>query len=217
MARGMPHVWGLLVGVPAVAAGLYVSLAGSALPTLLGVPFVLLGAFAVLVGFYIERVAPEAMAFDERERELVRLHPSQVAAKALVGAGVGFLPLTVYLLVWTRVPYVYPTLTFVGFVVCTFQGLVRYWQNSLTTYYVTDRRVMCEYRFLSLKRNAIKVENITATGRRHTVLESLLGLGTVAVSAGGGSPDITEIRFRDVEQPERAESVIDGLLRGSEG
>lgn len=207
MARGKPAFWGLLVGIPIAALGFYTYSRAPDIPDALGIPFAVLGAFVVLTGLHVHRMAPEPMDFDEEV--LAEFHPNQLAAKGLLAVGTLFFLVTIYLLYGTYVPYVYPTLSLCAFLGFTLFGLVRYWQNSLTTYYVTTEQITSEYRFLELIRPNIRLDDIAATGRRQSVIESLVGLGTIEISAGGGNPKITEIRFRDIEDPEEAEDVID--------
>lgn len=197
----------MLVGIPIAGFGLYTYTSAPGIPDALGIPFVLLGTSIVLTGMYVRRMAPEARDFDEEV--LAEFHPNQLAAKVLLLAGAVFFLFTIYLLYGTYVPYVYPTLSLSTFLGFTLFGLVRYWQNSLTTYYVTADRITSEYRFLSLNRSSIQLDNIAATGRRQSAIESLVGLGTIGISAGGGNPKMTEIRFRDIEEPATAEDTID--------
>ncbi|MFQ3294307.1 MAG: hypothetical protein ACI9PP_001607 [Halobacteriales archaeon] len=207
MARGKPAMWGIAVGGPITGLGVYTAVAAPDLPNSLATPFILLGIFVILLGFYVRWMAPEMKTFDERV--LATFHPNQLAAKAFLLIGGGFFLVTIYLLFGTYLPYVYPTLSFSGVLFFTLTGLVRYWRNSLTTYYVTTERITSEYRFLSLQRTSVSIEDISAVGRKHSVVESLVGLGTVGISAGGGNPTMTEIRFQDIEEPDQAEEAIE--------
>lgn len=207
MARGKPAMWGIAVGGPITGLGVYTAVAAPDLPNSLGTPFILLGIFVILLGFYVRWMAPEMKTFDERV--LATFHPNQLAAKAFLLIGGGFFLAIIYLLFGTYLPYVYPTLSFSGVLFFTLTGLVRYWRNSLTTYYVTTERITSEYRFLSLQRTSVSIEDISAVGRKHSVVESLVGLGTVGISAGGGNPTMTEIRFQDIEEPDQAEEAIE--------
>lgn len=163
MARGVPRLCGVILGVPTIIAGgvLFVDNTGS-VPSTVGYPFVLLGMVAILVGTYVHQVAPEQLELTPVET----FSPSQLGAYLLGGTAMIPLVVTLYLLIATRVPYVWPTLAFVVFVVLLVKALVRYWQNSLTTYYLTqDDRIVSEYRFLSLRRSSVRTNSVQSVVR----------------------------------------------------
>lgn len=203
MARGAPRLWGLALGVPTILGGAYaLTSAAEQAPSELGYPLLALGVVAILVGAYVGSVAPEGL---DVEAEAV-FEPSQLGAYVLAGLSLPLLAATLYLLYATRVPYVWPTLTLLGFVGLFVKGSVRYWQNTLTTYYVTRQGVISEYRFLSLQRSAVSHDDITNVSRRQSVLETLTGLGSVQVTVAGSG-----LVLRDVGDPAAAERLIGRL------
>jgi membrane protein YdbS with pleckstrin-like domain len=204
MARGVPHLWGAGLGIPTLLGGAYVLVTDGTetAPAGLGYPFVILGAVAILLGFYVSYVAPEPPDVDPIEV----FEPSQLSAYVLGVASLPLFVVTIYLLFFTRVPYVWPTLAFVVFVFLFVKGLVRYWQNSLTTYYVTDDRVISEYRFIGMKRNSAAIAEIGNVERRQSPVETLTGLGNVTVR----SPS-ADVRFSDLARPEEAEEILHTL------
>lgn len=213
MARGKPAFWGTVIGGPVAALGVYTVASVPDVPDPVGFSFVLFGVFTVLTGLYVRRTAPEAKEFDEDERVIAEFQPNQLVAKAMVAVGFVFVLATVYLLFGTYLPYVYPTLTFSAFLVLTLSGLVRYWKNTLTTYYVTTKRISREYRLIEAGTQDIRLEKIAGKGRQQSAVDSLVNVGTVLLSAGGGNPKITEIAFRDIKEPERAIEAIDRAQR----
>ncbi|MFT4891364.1 MAG: hypothetical protein ACI9YT_002296 [Halobacteriales archaeon] len=204
MARGVPHLWGAGLGIPSLLGGVYVLATGGTetAPAGLGYPFVILGAVALLLGFYVSRVSPEPPEVEPIEI----FKPSQLSAQLLGVASLPLFVVTIYLLFWTRFPYVWPTLAFVMFVSLFVKGLVRYWQNSLTTYYVTDDRVISEYRFIGVKRNSAEIGEIGSVERRQSAVETLTGLGNVTVR----SPS-ADVRFSDLARPAEAERTLTAL------
>lgn len=206
MARGVPRLWGVALGAPTMVAGgvLLVDDTGG-VPGTVGYPFVLLGLMAVLVGAYVHRVAPGQLDLTPVET----FNPSQLGAYLLGAAAMVPLAVTLYLLVATRLPYVWPTLAFVAFMVLLVKALVRYWQNSLTTYYVTeDARIVSEYRFLSLRRSSVRTDSVQSVVREQSVLETLTGLGSVTVRSASG-----DVSFRDLSGPSEAERVLNEIIR----
>jgi len=202
MARGAPRLWGILLGGATVAGGLYAVFAGTGAPTAMGYPLIAFGGVAIAIGIYVESVSPEALNVDPVET----FEPSQLSSYLTGGASLPCLIATLYLLYGTRIPYVWPTLTFVAFVVLFVKGSVRYWQNTLTTYYVTDDRVISEYRFLSLKRSSINHADITNVSRIQSVTETLTGLGSVKVTVAGSG-----LTLRDLARPEDAERILNSM------
>lgn len=202
MARGAPRLWGALLGAPTVGGGVYALTAGTGAPGAIGYPLVVFGAAAVVIGAYVGRVSPEAVAVDPVQE----FKPSQLGAYLLGIGSFPFLFATLYLLYGTTVPYLWPTLTFVAFVVLFVKGAARYWQNTLTTYYVTEDRVISEYRFLSLKRSSISHDDITNVARVQSVTETLTGLGTVRVTVAGSG-----LALRDLSRPAEAEQTLNAL------
>lgn len=66
-------------------------------------------------------------------------------------------------------------------------GLLTYWSNSLTTYYITTDRVISEFRLLSLVRQEVPIEKVRAVKESKSPIEAIVGVGNIHVSSGGGS------------------------------
>lgn len=190
MARGYPALWSLLLGAPFVGSGAYIYLTdpSTAVPETVGLPVLAFGTFVVAVGVYIQYVAaPAPPTMRDSERVIETRNPSQRAATAKVAVGFVFLALAAYLLFATFMPYVYPTVTFVVGLFLFSTGLHTYWTNTLTTYYVTDHRLIKEYRFVSLVRQELPFEKVRGVTERKSIWEALVGLGSVRVASGGGA------------------------------
>lgn len=208
MARGMPGVVGSVVGAPFVVTGLYASLSETPLPSAVALTLAAFGLLVVLTGWYVHRVSPAPIDFGTDERVIETVHSSQLVAALKLALGAVVLLVTGYLLFGTQVAYVYPTLTFVAGFAALLTGLVQYWQNTLTVHYVTTQRVVSEYRFVSLRRQIIQIDDVIGINRTQSVPESLFGYGTVLVSSGGGNPSASEIVFQHVKNPREAVSAL---------
>ncbi len=188
MARGLPGVWSSILSVPFFISGGYVYLASTPYPELLGLPLILFGGFVFLMGWYIHLVAePPAPVLREGEEIMDTRHPTQKAALAKVVFGLPFLALAGYLLVLTTVPYVYPTVAFVVGLYLFSTGILTYWTNSLTTYYITNQRVISEFRLLSLVRTEVPIDKVRAVKETKSPIEAMVGVGNIKVSSGGGT------------------------------
>ena len=194
MSRGLPAVWSAVFGAPFVAAGTYVyafqsryplTADGPTAPPVAGVPLVLFGLFVVGLGLYVRFAGtPGRPTMREGERVVAERTPAQRSALAKAFSSVPFLAGGLDLLYFTARPLVYPTVALVvGFYLFS-TGVHEYWRNTLTRYVLTNRRVMEEYRFVSLVRNELPLEKVRAVRERRSALDALFGLGDVRVRAG---------------------------------
>lgn len=194
MARGHPAAWSALFGLPLLGAGLAIGTGGGlpvagapATPPAAGLALAALGAFVVGLGLYVQFVAaPGAPTMREGESVLDDRDPAQRNALGQAVVGTPLLGLGLYLLYLTERPYLYPTVALAGGLYLLSRGLHRYWRNTLTTYLLTDRRVIEEYRFVSLVRNEVPLGKVRAVEESRSAWDSLFGLGSVAVRSGAG-------------------------------
>ncbi|WP_224338054.1 PH domain-containing protein [Haloprofundus halobius] len=194
MSRGLPAVWSALLGAPFVAVGGYIYefqaayplVAGqSAAPPITGVLLATFGLFVTALGLYVQFIgAPPAPAMRADESVVDDRDPAQRNALAQAFASIPFLAAGMTLLYFTERPLVYPTLALAVGLYLFSTGIHRYWRNTLTTYIVTNQRVMEEYRFLSLVRSEIPIEKVRSVEERQSMWESMSGRGKVRVRAG---------------------------------
>lgn len=197
MARGLPALWSVLVSSPFIMLGVYLWTLDETKPSVYGIPFFLFGGFIVVIGLYIRLVAaPDPPTLQRGEEMIDTRNPAQRVAIAKVILGLPLLGLGTYLLFETLVPYVYPMAAFVVGLYVFSTGLLTYWRNTLTTYYITTDRLIKEYRFLSLVRQEVPFNKVRGVQQRKSLWETLVGLGNVTVSTGGGST--LTIRIRNV-------------------
>ncbi|WP_373189925.1 PH domain-containing protein [Halolamina sp.] len=166
--------------------------------------------FIITVGAYVHIVSPSKLRTGEGEEILMTRHPTQRVATVKISIGLPLLLLTVILLYFTRIPYVYPTLTFAVGLYTFSKGLYVYWANSLTTYYMTNQRVVKEYRFLSLVRREVPHRKVRGVQERQSLIETLVGLGNVIVASGGGRS--LEVRMRNMERSEEFADAVRDLI-----
>jgi hypothetical protein len=187
MARGYPALLGAFVGLPIVGIGAYVYLADTGFSPLLGLPFVVFGGFVILLGVYVQVIAaPREPSMRQGESVIEIRHPTQRVAFVYILLGVPTLLLAAYLFFETTYPFVYPTLALVLSLYALSSGLQTYWSNSLTTYYLTNQRVIREYRFISLSRREVPLGKVRGVEESRSFIETFVGLGNVRISSGGG-------------------------------
>ncbi|TKX35352.1 PH domain-containing protein [Halorubrum sp. CGM5_25_10-8B] len=200
MARGKPAVWSTLLGLPFIGTGAYTYFVELEIPSLLGLPFAVFGGFIIIMGLYIHFVAaPESPTMRENERLVDKRHPTQRVALVRICLGLPLLAVTVYLMFFSQVPYVYPTGTLLVGLYFFSNGLQVYWSNSLTTYYLTNRRIIREYRLISLIRQELPLDKVRGVEERKSVTEAIVGLGNVKVASGGGGGSL-KIVMRNMER-----------------
>lgn len=213
VARGLPAFWSSVLASPFVGGGVYVYLEDPSeyVSPQFGLPMVGFGLFVILVGLYIQFVAaPGKPTMREGEEVIDTRHPALRAALAKAIIGFGFLLVAAYLLFFTFYPFVYPIAVFVVGMYLLSTGLHTYWTNTLTTYYVTNRRLIKEYRFISLVRQEIPFSQVRGVEERRSVWEALVGLGNVSVSTGGGRS--LKIVIRNIPTPTAFADEIRNLV-----
>ena len=79
------------------------------------------------------------------------------------------------------------------------RGVIRYWINHHTIYYVTNRRVAHAYKFLWLDTTEIPVGSINAISETRNFIEMLTGRGSVLVASG--ISDRHTVRMQEIDDP----------------
>lgn len=186
MARGLPALWSALLGVVFVAAGLGGARLTTTVPTEAGIPFVGFGVFVIAIGGYIQFVAaPELPTMRDGEEIVETRNPAQRAAVVKLLFGFGVMLTAAYLLFFTFLPYIYPLVALTSGLYFFSTGVFAYWTNTLTTYYVTNERLIKEYRFISLVREEVPFDKVRGVEERRSIWETIVGLGNVRVASGG--------------------------------
>lgn len=225
MTRGRPALWSSVLGLPFVAVAGYIGLLQDEYPLLANQPTaptgagVVLGAFGLFVvglGVYVQ-LAPTPGVPRMREGEWVvdDRNPAQRSALARAFVSVPFLATGLHLLYFTEHPLVYPAVTLSVGLYLFSTGLYEYWRNTLTSYVLTNRRMIEEYRFISLSRTEVPLEKVRAVEERRSAWESLFGLGNVLVRAGatGGMT----VAIRSVYDSTEFADVVRDHLGGVDG
>lgn len=209
MARGSPALWSTLLSLPFVAGGAYLYLipqqglqpsgANVSLSDLqlMGPPLIVFGIFIFLIGLYVEFASPPSPSLREEEDLVASRSPSQRVALTKVILSIPLLGAAAYLFFLTLFPYVYPTLALILGLYFLSSGIKTYWVNTLTSYYVTTRRVISEYRFISLRRQEIPLNKVRGVEERKSITETLVGLGNIRVASGGGGGSV-QLKIRNV-------------------
>lgn len=211
MARGLPAVWSAVFGLPFVLGGLYAVVAETMVPSEAGLPFVGFGVFVIACGLYIHYVAaPDKPTMRDGESIIETRKPAQRAAAVKAALGFVLLVAAGYLLFFTFEPYIVPLLPLVAGLYLFSSGLFAYWTNTLTTYYVTNQRLIKEYRFISLVREEVPFEKVRGVEERRSIWETMVGLGNVRVASGGGGT--LEVTVRNIYTPTEFADEVRSLL-----
>ena len=167
--------------------------------SLIFLAILILGAAIVLIGFYgsvLTRPNPTLMP-DEHIQEL--RHPSMKPAMARIAMSVPFFLAAGYMMAFTYLPYVFPFAIFLVGLFLYLRGVIRYWINHHTIYYVTNRRVAHAYKFLWLDTTEIPVGSINAISETRNFIEMLTGRGSVMVASG--ISDRHTVRMQEIDNP----------------
>ena len=167
--------------------------------SLIFLAIVLLGGAIVLIGFYgsvLTQPNPNLMP-DENIQEL--RHPSMKPAMARIAMSVPFFLGAGYMIAFTYLPYVFPFAVFLAGLFLYLRGVIRYWINHHTIYYVTNRRVAHAYKFLWLDTTEIPVGSINAISETRNFIEMLTGRGSVMVASGISARHM--VRMQEIDDP----------------
>ena len=167
--------------------------------SLIFLAIVILGGAIVLIGFYgsvLTQPNPNLMP-DEHIQEL--RHPSMKPAMARIAMSVPFFLAAGYMMGFTYLPYVYPFALFLVGLFLYMRGVIRYWINHHTIYYVTNRRVAHAYKFLWLDTTEIPVNSINAISETRNFIEMLTGRGSVMVASGISARHM--VRMQEIDDP----------------
>lgn len=210
MARGYPAIWSTLAALPFLIGGVYVylmpperiqipgaTIASSDLQ-LISLSLILFAVFIFIIGLYVQFAAPTSPSLQEGESIVEKRNPSQRVAFSKGVLCIPFFVATLYLLYYTVLPYMYPTVTFLVGLYFFSSGIKTYWVNTLTQYLATSKRVISEYRFISLKRQEIPLDKIRGIEERKSILETLAGLGNIRIASGGGGGSV-QLNIKNIE------------------
>lgn len=212
MARGWPAFWTTLIALPFLLGGAYVHLYLPDYPTSIGTVPMLFAGFMILLGLYVHvLVAPEPPAMQPGEEMHVVVSPFSWAAATRFPVFLAFLVMAVYLRFYTDFPVVAAAAAMVACLYFLVTGLVRYWKSSLTVHYVTNRRIITDYRFLWLIRVEVPLPKVTGLEQRKTVMESFLGIGNVVLVTGAGGRRPARIEMHDIRNAMRVRKTIAAL------
>ncbi len=188
----------VLVAVPFFAVG-GIGLARGELPNEASLVVIVVGGLVVVVGLYVTVLSRPRLNLMPDEETLALRHPSMKPALARLVMSVPFFLAAGYLLQFTVLPYVYPFIPFVIAMYLYFQGVIKYWVNHHTTYYVTNRRAVHMYRFIWLDTTEIPVNAINSISETRSLIETLTGRGSVLVASGIGSRQ--KVRMAEIDNP----------------
>jgi len=223
MARGHPGIISTLLSLPFILSGAYaylfssgsIQIPGTSIAQsdiqLIGGSLVAFGIFIFGIGLYVQFAAPSSPTLQSSESVVDERKPSQRVAVSKTLLSVPFFVVTVYLLFNTIVPYIYPTGSFVVGLYFFSSGVKTYWVNTLTLYIITSRRVISEYRFISLRRQEIPLNKVRGIEERKSILETLAGLGNIWVASGGGGGSV-RVNMKNIKESSQFASRLRELV-----
>ncbi len=182
----MPAVWSSIVASPFVAFGLagHTGTLSTAVPNQIAATALTVGVGIFLIGCYVHVVGADEFRTGTFENHIESDHPVTPFARAKSVVGLFFLALAAYWLFYTRVPYVYPTVSlFAGGSLFT-TGLWTYWKNTLTSYHLTDEQLVIETRFLGSNTNRLPLQKVKSLRTHRPFYLRLFGLGNITLDVG---------------------------------
>ncbi len=199
----------LVVALPFFLAGAFGMVADDRLAQA-SLAVMLVGALVVLVGLYVSILSRPRLSLMRGEETLALRHPSMKPAFARIVLSVPFFVAAGYLLEFTGLPYLYPFLPFLVGMYMYFRGVIKYWINHHTTYYVTNRRAVRMYRFGWLDTTEIPVNAINSISQTRSLLETVTGRGSVLVASGIGARH--KVRMEEIDNPGPVAETVRQLI-----
>ena len=163
-----------------------------------GIPMVLsdlvylLSGFVFVGGIVLYFRAPSRFKIGDKEEIVEAFHPRLILAYVLIIASLPMLAVSVYMYEYTAYPYIFVFIPLLVGLYLLISGILRYWRNTLTTYYITTERIVRANRFLSMDNNHLEIEKISSLNEGHSWYSGLLGIEQASFSSASGS-----IRLRD--------------------
>ena len=158
------------------------------------------GLLVLLGGFYFGFLGIRpSLGLLPGEAILVLRHPSMKPAFTRMIISLVFFGAALYLL---YTPQSYPIYYFALFLIAVylyFRGIIQYWLNHHTTYYVTDRRIVRLRRFIAVSTTEIPTKAINAISETRGLSEALSGRGSVVVASGIGN--LHKLRVQEIDDP----------------
>ena len=199
----------VLIALPFFAVGV-VGLVRDDLRDDASLAVMLVGALVVLVGLYVSVLSRPRLNLMPDEETLALRHPSMKPAFARIAFSVPLFLAAGYLLQFTALPYVYPFVPFVLAMYLYFRGVIKYWVNHHTTYYVTSRRAVHMYRFIWLDTTEIPVNAINSISETRGFIETITDRGSVLVASGIGARH--KVRMGEIDDPGPVAATLRGLV-----
>jgi hypothetical protein len=188
-----------VIGLAFVLPGLLMYSLNDPFPNEIGLPVAGFGIFILAVGWYVHFMANPSVPNLRRSEELKEeRQPSQKTAFAKILISTPLLLTTVFLMFFTMVAYIVPLITFLLGLYFLSGGLVEFWKNTVTAYFITDRRVIGVYNFISLDRKEIRLEKIRGVRERVSPLQSQVGIGDIHIASGAGGGSL-EIAIKNID------------------
>ena len=212
MTRGMPAIWSSIVAAPFLFAGAGITTGHleTAVPSRFGPVGLGVGAAVVALGCYVHLVGAAGFEPAPRETDLAAAHPVNRFAQAKSLAGLAGLGLAAYWLFFTRVPYVYPTVALLGGALLFGTGIWTYWVNTLTTYHLTDERLVIERRLLGSNVDEVLLQQVKTDNVYRPFYLRVFGLGNVTLDTGARRrPVVRHIRESDTFAEEMTRAIHD--------
>jgi hypothetical protein len=136
--------------------------------------------------------APSRFSLQGEEVIIEAFHPRVVLAYILMTASLPTIAASIYVYEYTTYPYIFVFIPLLLGLYLLISGFLRYWRNTLTTYYLTSERIVRASRFLSMNNNHLEIENISAYNAGRKWYTGILGIQQATFKSHSGS-----LRLRD--------------------
>jgi len=187
-----PVIFATLLSLPFGVMS-YLSLQMPRIPRPVPTVLAVFAGFLFFISVLFQMVAPAPPRMRPNETVISTRHPSRLGAYLRLGASVFGLIGAAYAYLVIPVPAIAPIAGAVVGTVLFAAAIHSYWRSSMRAYYLTDRRLICIRRFVSLQRTEIPLDEVGGIEERRSIAETLIGAGNVKVASGGTDTLVIEL------------------------
>ena len=200
-----------LFATPFVAAGV-LSLVSKSQPIhdVWALSLIVIGSLIGLLGLYTS-ISPSPTIDVLKDEDIYdQRNPSRKRPLMVIVIGSLLFLVYGYLILFTESSLILLFVVNMAAVWIYLKGIVNYWINQCTTYFVTNRRIVHIYQFFWKRVRELDVEDINTDLVDQNPIDRIVRIGSLRIFVGGGGP-AQVIVFRDIDAPDEVGDICNSV------